>query len=188
MDLEGWQDLCCCTSQPVELLPSYLPSPKGDGRFSISVPAVGPKGVHQRCPQCKGCHAYLWHCFQIAHGVDLWSGTYADPGEQAVTVEGWSTKPAILFCLVVQSTYCVCTPSGLGHHKRRGNPHKTLQPISLPCCLNPILPQEVENHPRTSLVSSSAPGMRAAIALSNDSEQRGEKKGKNSRRAGSLCI
>lgn len=45
--LEGWQDLCCCTSQAVGLLPGYLSIPKGDGRFCISVAAISGKGVRQ---------------------------------------------------------------------------------------------------------------------------------------------
>jgi len=35
MCLEGWQDLCCCTSPPVGLLPGYLSIPTVDGRFCI---------------------------------------------------------------------------------------------------------------------------------------------------------
>lgn len=44
--LEGWQHLCCSSSQATGLLPGYLSIPKGDGRLCISIVSVIQKGVH----------------------------------------------------------------------------------------------------------------------------------------------
>lgn len=96
--LEGWPNLCCCTSQPVGLLPGYLLILKGDGRFCISVASSV-----QRLP-----------CITVA---SLSNSGWSGPSEQHMCrsrragsdTGGLDYKTVVLFCLVIRSP-CTFVP------------------------------------------------------------------------------